>query len=184
MWRSRLLLSLVEQVSGSSKMSWGGRWWRCPLCICVFKHVKCVFSVSEYLHFSVLFFCIIQCVCVCVYEHVMACVFVAKARRVFLVFRAVLMRPQKGRGDGGRRGRHARLLDSLASRRGHSPPRFQWWTDGPCSAWLQKKTANVDRWRGARVERRLFQTEAHFLYNKRHAGNMIICMHTPTHTQR
>lgn len=82
-----------------------------------------MFSVSEYLHFSVFNF-MHYSVCV-MDEHVMVCVFVAKARRVFLVFRAVLMRPQQGRAVGGRRGRHARLLDSLASRRGHSPPHYR-----------------------------------------------------------
>lgn len=68
-------------------------------------------------------------------------VHVVKARLVFLVFRAVRRRPQQVQGVERRRGQHARLWGNPASGHGHSPPHFLWWTDGPCSAWLQRKTA-------------------------------------------
>ena len=80
-------------------------------------------------------------VCVCFFVKVCVCVSLRHGRR-FWFFRAVQRRPLQGRGVGGRRGRHAQLWGSLASGHGHSPPHFLWWTDGPCSAWLQKKTAD------------------------------------------
>lgn len=130
---------------------------RVCLCIQVCKNVR---SVCLYLSVCIwvsviicMFVCVlwmkIVCVwcymCVCVSMSKSVCLCVVKAQQVFLVFRAVRRRPLQGRGVGGRRGQHARLWGSLASRRGHSPPHFLWWTDGPCSAWLQKKTAN--EWR-------------------------------------
>lgn len=98
------------------------------------------------------------CVMVSVCVLVEVCLCFIKARQVFLVFRAVQRRPLQGRGVGGRQGQHAQLWGSLASRRGHSPPHFLWWTDGPCSAWLQKKTTNERKY-GGRVEKRVEMAE-------------------------
>lgn len=144
-WTVCSTVVVIVVVSPENRPVVAARWDNgACLRICVFKRVKmCVWCIWEFMFLI----CMYYSVCV-MHGHVMVCVFVAKARQVFLVFRAVLMRPQQGRGVGGRRGRHARLLDSLASRHGHSLPHFQWWTNGPCSAWLQKKTASVDR-RGA-----------------------------------
>lgn len=129
--------------------------WRCAVFVCVFKCVQmciqcvCIWasalSICNYMCVSVLCMKIVCVWCYVCMSMKSVCLCVSKAQQVFLVFRAVQRRPLQGRGVGGRRGQHARLWGSLASRHGHSPPHFLWWTDGPCSAWLQKKTAN--EWR-------------------------------------
>lgn len=83
--------------------------------------------------------------CKCMFVYMRPCLYVAccvtlRHGRCFLVFRAVQRRPLRGRGVGEMCGQHARLWGSLALGRAHSPPHFLWWTDGPCSAWLQKTT--------------------------------------------
>lgn len=117
-----------------------GRWNDC------FQEFTCAITMSvseKFYRVSVTWFCV-WIWCCCTSSFCLSCWSLCvslRHGRCFWFFRAVRRRPLQGRDVGGRRGQHARLWGSLESGHARSPPHFLWWTDGPYSAWLQKKIA-------------------------------------------
>lgn len=161
-------------------------------CVCV--SCKNVFLCIWIFELLLLWSCTCGCVRIYIDLFVCKCVFGSLSKslyvcvllrhgRCFLVFRAVQRRPLQGRGVGGRRGQHAQLWGSLASGRGHSPPHFLWWTDEPCSAWLQKKTAIWGEMKGRTGEGEEIAEWRYRLRKRKHSHRQKHCTANATTTK-